>query len=434
MSETVTSPLSEVFKAEEKRLLNECIHCGFCLPACPTYMENGKEMDSPRGRLHLMGAAVEGRTNLDSAFEEHMKLCLVCRACETACPSGVQFGHLMETTRMALAESRTKGRFEQFLLGTVLPSHRWLSFVFTATRIIQILRLDKLSTILPFSLLVPEKLRKLQPSLPPVPLRRFGKSHDVHYPAVGQKRGTVTLFTGCVMDHLFPHVHAATARVLTWNGYDVTIPSDQTCCGALHAHAGEKSMTSFLADENISILDNYNSDYIVVNSAGCGAHLKSYLTYVDSGISVKIVDLSELLASIELKPPTVGPAGPVAYDEPCHLLHGQGISAEPKAILERIPGIDLVPLKDGDRCCGSAGSYSVTETEMSLNLLEAKMDDIDSSGAAIVVTANPGCQMQLNWGVKRRGLDVEVLHLAELLDRCFSPDPEYPSEPFARAG
>ncbi len=429
MSETVTSPLSRTFHAEEKRLLQECIHCGFCLPACPTYMENGKEMDSPRGRLHLMESLLEGRMNLDSAFEEHMKLCLVCRACETACPSGVQFGHLMEATRQSIAEVKQKGRLERFLLQTVLPSHRWLSFLFTITRVIQILRLDKLSTVPPLSLLVPKKLRQLQLSLPTVPPRRFGRSYDVHYRAIRKQRGTVTLFTGCVMDHLFPHVHTATVRLLTWHGYDVTIPSDQACCGALHAHAGEKSMTSFLADQNISILDNCNSDYIVINSAGCGSHLKSYLTYIDSGISSRVVDLSELLAVIEMKPKAIGPTDPVAYDEPCHLLHGQGISTQPKTILEKIPEINLVPLKGSDRCCGSAGSYSITETEMSLKLLDAKMDDIEASGAAIVVTANPGCQMQLNWGVKRRGINVEVLHLAELLDKCFRIDPSYPTDP-----
>ncbi|MEE2877101.1 MAG: (Fe-S)-binding protein [Candidatus Neomarinimicrobiota bacterium] len=433
MSDSNASLLREAFGPEEKRLLRECIHCGFCLPACPTYMTNGMEMDSPRGRLHLMQSVLEGRANQDSAFEKHMKLCLVCRACETACPSGVQFGHLMEVTRGALAETKQTGRLHRFLLGTVLPSHRWLSFLFRFTRFLQKLRLDKLSMLPPFSLLIPERLRKLQPSLMPVPPRRFGEAQDTYYSAMGKKRGTVLLFTGCVMDHLFPHVHAATVRLLIWNGYDVIIPANQTCCGALHAHAGESTMTANLADQNIAVLNKTESDYIVINSAGCGSHLKFYFNYFDSGVSTQVVDLSELLASIEIKSLEAVPAGVVAYDEPCHLLHGQGISAEPKGILKKIPGIDFVSLKDGDRCCGSAGSYSITETEMSLKLLDAKMDDIETIGAAIVVTANPGCQMQLNWGVKRRNLNVEVLHLAELLDRSYSANPQYPTEPFAKA-
>lgn len=430
MPESVAaSPLSAVFGPEEKRLLQECIHCGFCLPACPTYMENGKEMDSPRGRLYLMESALDGTAPMDGAFDEHIELCLVCRACETACPSGVQFGHLMEITRGAMAEARPTSLLQRFLLRKVLISHRWLSSLFSLIRIVQFLRLDKLAVIPPFSFLLPRNLRTLQTSLPRVPARRFSRSEGTHYGAVGEKQGAVTLFTGCVMDHLFPHVHAATVRLLRWRGYDVTVPAEQSCCGALHAHSGDSDMTEQLADSNRNWMTDDESSYFIINSAGCGTHLKSYSNYDTERIADRVVDLSEFLATVEMEPVSNGRALKVSYDEPCHLLHGQGISTEPKSLLSQVPGLELKSLRGADRCCGSAGSYSITETEMSLDLLERKMDAVEASGAEILVTANPGCQIQLEWGVRRRGLAVEVLHIAQLLDRAYSGMPGYPTEP-----
>ena len=433
MGEAVVTPLASAFGQNEKRLLQECIHCGFCLPACPTYMENGKEMDSPRGRLYLMASALNGNASMDDAFSEHMKLCLVCRACETACPSGVQFGHLMEITRGAMAETKLPSFFEKHLLSKVLTSHGWLSTLFTLTRVYQKTGLRKLFSTRPFNLLVPQKVRTLQASIPSVPPRRFGTNDDVLYSAVGKKSGTVSLFTGCVMDHLYPHVHAATVRLLTWYNFDVNILAKQTCCGALHAHSGDTQTTDDLAQSNVDLFENIGSDFIIINSAGCGAHLKSYSKYREAGISGKILDLSEFLARMETKQMSNGRLLKVAYDEPCHLLHGQGVSAEPKSLLSQIPGVELVPLKEADRCCGSAGSYSITETKMSLDLLERKMNAVMKTGADILVTANPGCQIQLAWGVRRRGIEMEVLHLAQFLDRVFSNEPGYPTEPIAKA-
>ena len=433
MGEAVVTPLASVFDQDEKRLLQECIHCGFCLPTCPTYMENGKEMDSPRGRLYLMASALNGNAPVDEAFSEHMNLCLVCRACETACPSGVQFGHLMEITRSALAETKPPSFLEKYLLRKVLTSHGWLSTLFTLTRLYQKTGLQKLFSTRPFDFVIPSKLRTLQASLPPVPPQRFSTGDNTLYSAIGEKKGTVSLFTGCVMDHLFPHVHAATVRLLTWYGFDVNIPARQACCGALHAHSGDTQTTSDLARANIDLFDNIDSEYIVNNSAGCGAHLKSYSKYREAELSSKIVDLSEFLARLEMKQMSNGRVLKVTYDEPCHLLHGQGVSAEPKSLLSQIPGVELVPLRGADHCCGSAGSYSLTETEMSLELLERKMDAVMESGANILVTANPGCQIQLAWGVRRRGIEMEVLHLAQLLDRVYSSEPGYPAEPTAKA-
>ena len=433
MGKSIVTPLASAFGQNEKRLLQECIHCGFCLPACPTYMENGKEMDSPRGRLYLMESAINGNALMDEAFSKHVNLCLVCRACETACPSGVQFGHLMEITRSALAETTPPSFFQKYLLKKVLTSHGWLSTLFTLMRVFQKTGLQKLFSTQPFNLLVPQRIRTLQTSIPLVPPQRFGTSEDLLYFAVGKKNGTVSLFTGCVMDHLYPHVHAATVRLLTWYNFDVNIPAQQTCCGALHAHSGDTQMTSDLAQSNIDLFENTDSDYIIINSAGCGAHLKSNLKYMEAGIPGKILDLSEFLKRMETKQVSNGRLLKVAYDEPCHLLHGQGVSAEPKSLLSQIPGVELVSLKEADRCCGSAGSYSLTETEMSLELLERKMDAVMETGADILVTANPGCQIQLAWGVRRRKIEMEVLHLAQFLDRIFSNEPGYPTEPTAKA-
>ena len=433
MGEAVITPLAAAFGQNEKRLLQECIHCGFCLPACPTYMENGKEMDSPRGRLYLMASAINGNAPVDEAFSEHVNLCLVCKACETACPSGVQFGHLMEITRSALSETKPPSFFEKHLLRKVLTSHGWLSTLFTLTRLYQKTGLQKLFSTRLINFVIPSKLRTLQTSLPPIPPKRFSTGETTLYSAIGEKKGTVSLFTGCVMDHLYPHVHAATVRLLTWYSFDVNIPATQTCCGALHAHSGDTKMTSELAQSNIDLFENNDSNYIIINSAGCGSHLKSNLKYIEAGISYNILDLSEFLIRMEPKQVSNEPLLKVAYDEPCHLLHGQGVSAEPKSLLSQIPGVELVSLKEADRCCGSAGSYSLTETEMSLELLERKMDAVLETGADILLTANPGCQIQLAWGVRRRKIEMEVLHLAQFLDRIFSNEPGYPTEPTAKA-
>mgnify|MGYP001358582328 CR=1 FL=1 len=425
MNDTIDEILIQEFGKKEKRFLQECIHCGLCLPTCPTYISNGKEMDSPRGRLYLINSVLNGKASIDNIFEKHIKSCLVCRACETACPSGVEFGHLMETTRAALNNAKNPSIVQRLLLKIVIPSHSFLTIIFFLTRFIQRIHLDKLLHVPPFKFLTSSKLKELQQSLPSIPKNRFGNSKSQYYQATDKCKGTVALFTGCIMDHLFPHVHSATVRILNWNGYNVIIPSNQTCCGALHTHTGDNSSANKLAKKNNEILLNNEFDYIAINSAGCGSHLKSYIKYNNSGLASKIMDISELLTLATLKSPKSCPIGPVAYDEPCHLLHGQGISSEPKSILNSIPDINLINLKNADHCCGSAGSYSLSETEMSIKLLEKKMETIKNSGASVVVTANPGCQIQLNWGVKRAKLKIEVLHLVELLDKCYRTDPNY---------
>ena len=422
------NPLTQEFKKEEKNLLQECIHCGLCLPDCPTYIANGKEMDSPRGRLHLMSSALSGDIELTESFLEHMNLCLVCRACETACPSGVQFGHLMEKTRSAVYSKNKPTVSMRVFFKWIIPSHFFLSILSFGLWCYQKLGGQWLTTETPLKFVIPSKIRQIQQSLPKVPLKRFGKRKTQQFEAVGEKGGTVSLFTGCVMDHWFPGVHKATVRILQWNGWDVIIPKGQACCGALHSHTGDSEMARSLAEKNIQNLSDLDVDAILVNSAGCGAQLKNYgkiSSENGKSFASQIKDVTEFLASHNLKQPEQPLNLKIVYDEPCHLIHGQGISDEPKKLLESLPGITLLPLPEADKCCGSAGSYALTQMELSLEILDRKMDFIEASGADAVITANPGCQMQLQWGIKSRYLPMNVYHIMELLHLAYSSSKNY---------
>lgn len=432
LRDTPANPVAARFGPREKRLLQECIHCGFCLPACPTYVINGMEMDSPRGRLYLMEAAMGNRVTLSDPFVKHMDRCLVCRACETVCPSGVQFGDLMGKARAAISPARRdlswKTSISRFGLRKVIPSHASLSLFVRGAWTLQ--RTGLMSLLSRFRLrnATLERIGQLQEMLPRLRFRRFGRARTRLYPASGRRRGKVTLFSGCVMDHLYPQVHAATVRILTWNGYDVAAPGNQTCCGALHVHNGEETSAAKLAEKTVHRLHDPGSDAIVVNAAGCGAHLKEYGKLYGKpylGFSEKIRDLTEFLATVDLSIPEKPLSMRVAYDDACHLVHAQGISREPRFLITSIPGLKLEHLEEADRCCGSAGIYSITEPDLSLEVLNRKMKHIENAGVEAVVTANPGCQIQLDWGIRRKNLKVDVLHIAELLDRAYSADPRY---------
>ncbi|MFQ6616356.1 MAG: (Fe-S)-binding protein [Fidelibacterota bacterium] len=428
--------MAEGFGPREQHLLQECIHCGFCLPACPTYTINGMEMDSPRGRLYLMEAAMENRVALSARYFEHMDRCLVCRACETACPSGVKFGDLMERTRAAISPARKESPWKSWLsrtgLRNVIPSHLSLSILFGGAWVLERTGLKSLLTRSPLRKMIPERIKEIQGMLPTLRARRFGRVRTRVYPASGQERGTVALFTGCVMDHIYPQVHAATVRILTWHGYEVTVPGNQTCCGALHIHNGDEEAAARLAEKTAFRFRDSGAGAIVVNAAGCGAHLKEYANLYGgqfSDFTGRIQDLTEFLVRTGLSPPKRDLPMRVAYDEACHLIHGQGITREPKFLIEQIPGIESVRLEEADRCCGSAGTYSITEPTLSLEVLNRKMKFVDESGAEAVVTTNPGCQIQLDWGIRRKKLNMRALHIAELLDRAYSLDPRYRDRP-----
>lgn len=398
-----------------------CVHCGFCLQACPTYLALEDENDSPRGRIVIMKAIADGvlpATDPDAAL--HLDRCLGCRACETACPSGVPYGQLLELTRERAAERRALPIIARLILFVfsrpkLLAISMWKARVFRASGIPRLL--SRLPGRLGFAMAM---LASTQ---------RTGEERSRSYATGGGgARGKVATLDGCVMDGLFAPANRATERTLVVNGYELVRAEGQRCCGALHAHAGHASAARELARANIAAFEKSGAEFIAVNSAGCGAAMKEYghLLAGDSAwsgrahaFSGKVRDVSELLAA----------AGPVqggtlevsaAYDAPCHLLHGQRVSSPPLAVLAAIPGLRLLPLADSDQCCGSAGIYNLVEPEMSDLVLTAKLRNIAASGAPVVATGNPGCLMQIGAGLIRTGAVAQSRHPVELLDASYA--------------
>lgn len=412
--------------APQPDLISRCVHCGLCLPTCPTFSELGVEMDSPRGRIRLMKMVWDERLDADSpAFADHMAKCLDCRACETACPSGVSFGKLMEGARSQVVAARTPSLAEALLRRAVFRG-----LITSPVRLALFARFGHLSKRLGMRrVLRIVGLGRLAELLDLVPDRApHGERLPRRFAAAGTKRGTVALFTGCVMRAAFADTNAATARVLARNGIEVVVPETQTCCGALHAHAGERGDARVLAKRNIEALEGLAVDAFIVNAAGCGANLKEYGWLLNADpewaergerFSARVKDASEYLAEIGL----VVQPGPLretaAYDDPCHLIHGQKISAQPRALLAAIPELTVVRLTEADWCCGSAGTYNVTQPELAARLGHRKAQHVLGSGARLVVTANPGCQMQIQAALQREGSDIPVVHLMDLLDRAY---------------
>ena len=416
--------------APSPELLQRCVHCGFCLPTCPTYAVLGVEMDSPRGRIRLMETVWQGRVDVTSdPFERHMYGCLDCRACETACPSGVEFGKLMEGARSQIEAARPRSLSERLIRRVAFRALLPRPAVLRAFARFSVLskRLGAAAALR----LIGKRVgvaRRLADLLELVPDRASSRALPAAYPAHGTRRGRVALFTGCVMRAAFADTNAATARVLSRNGFEVIVPERQTCCGALHAHAGERTDARALARRNIASLEALEVDAFIVNAAGCGAALKEYgwLLKDDPAWSARaerfakrVKDASEFLADAGLSAAPGPLRTRVVYDDPCHLLHGQRIREQPRALLAAIPGLQVMPLGEADWCCGSAGTYNVTQPELSAKLLERKVGHITRSGAQVVVTANPGCQMQIAAGLRAVRAPISVVHLMDLLDRAY---------------
>ena len=419
----------------------DCIHCGICLSVCPTYLQLGSEVDSPRGRIYLIKAMEEGRISVDSpTFEKHMNLCLECRACETACPSGVRFSVMMNDARAAIRSAKKPSLGERLLRGfvfkTMLPSRRLLHLNFRLLRFYQrsgiqkLLRSSGILNLLPKRLL---EMESLLPEVPPAPTYRLPETAPKDQPR------RVSFFEGCIMPELFGPVHEATVRVLQRNQVAVCSPPRQTCCGALHLHDGEREMARQLARRNVEAFERDGADFIVINAAGCGAMLKEYghlladdPVYASRAqeFSRRVMDIAEYLDLIGLDTRMGHLEVKVTYDDPCHLLHGQGIKAAPRNLLRSIPGLQLVELREADRCCGSAGIYNLTHPEMSARIAEDKIAHIARTGASIVASGNPGCLMQINQALRAKNLPVKAVHPIELLDQAYAarssgatPDP-----------
>jgi glycolate oxidase iron-sulfur subunit len=404
------------FLDEEKALA--CIHCGLCLSACPTYLETGNENDSPRGRIYLMRGMDSGRLPVAGAAVEHIDRCLGCRACEVACPSGVQYGALLEQTRDHIERNTRRSLWQTFLrriaIEQVFPFPWRMRLALLPARIVRKLSLEnELPGFFREMLsLVPEQIRDF-----PVP--------EIS-PPLTEKKGRVAVVSGCVMSVLFSRTNAVTVRLLSQLGYEVITPRNQVCCGALYAHSGRLGRARASARKNIDVFEAANADKIVINAAGCGSTLKEYghLLHDDPKyaaraveFSKRVVDLTEVLArepALDVNPRLSQYR--TTYHDACHLAHAQRITIQPRELVMRAAGRNYVELPEADVCCGSAGTYNITEPELALRLQDRKIQNIIACGAEVVVTTNPGCILQMRAGLKKAGArDVKVIHIADYL-------------------
>ncbi len=409
--------------------LGRCVHCGFCLPTCPTYQVFGVEMDSPRGRIIQIEAAKRGAIPLRSqSLRTHLSLCLACRACETACPSGVAYGRIIEGARAALPPpSGWQGALQNSVLRGIFTRPGLLSTAGLAMRLYQGTGL--VSAVRAVGL--PGRLGEMERLLPRAQGPIWQGSLPTRYAARGSRRLRVALIRGCVMQQFFARTNEATARVLAENGCEVVAPAAAGCCGALHVHAGDRETARRLARRNIDAFLALDADLIVINAAGCGSTLKEYGELLADDpvyaaraaiFAAKMRDVNELLAALPLRRPRAALAVRVTYQDACHLAHAQGVRAQPRAVLSAIPGLELVELSGSDNCCGSAGIYNVTQPATAQALLERKMDAVAATKADFLVVANPGCAIQIGAGIRQRGLAMRVVHPVDLLDRAYAAE------------
>jgi len=376
-------------------------------------------MDSPRGRIYLMRALDEGRAQITDSFSEHMFRCLDCRACETACPAGVHFGQMMEDTRAEIVRQRPAHWIARLMLQHVFP-YRWRFHL--AARLLQIYQHSGMQAAVRATGLlkhIAPGMAKSEELMPELPIES-GLVMGQTYPAEGERVGAVAFFTGCVMNSMLGSINRSSVRLLNAAGYDVVIPKEQVCCSALAQHAGLRETAVAAAKANVAAFSDPRIEAVLINAAGCGSMLKEYPHITDGAaeFSAKVKDISEFLATTRLASRLKVPLNKrVGYDDPCHLIHGQGVKAEPRKLLRAIPGIELVEVEGADQCCGSAGIYNITQNEISMAVLDAKMEQIKRAKLDILATGNPGCMFQFRYGAKRAGLNLEVVHPVELLAR-----------------
>ena len=406
-----------------------CIHCGLCLASCPTYLETGNENDSPRGRIYLMRAVQDGRLPLGDTAVRHIDLCLGCRACEAVCPSGVPYGELLEHTRDHIEKHYRRSTFQNFLrrvaIEKVFPFPRRMKLALLPVKVLRALRAEKL-----LPRFARDALSLVPDDATQVELPEFS-------PAPASSRGRVGFVSGCVMSVLFGETNANSVRLLNRAGWEVVTPPTQVCCGALYAHGGNLACARDCARRNIEVFEQHDLDAIIINAAGCGSTLKEYgqllrddPAWAERGrkFSAKVKDLTEWLTETQLRVPSSesrvvtdsalrapGSAFRVTYHDACHLAHPQRITKQPRDLVRAVAGNNFVELPESDVCCGSAGSYNLTEPEMAERLQRRKVENILKTGAQMVVTTNPGCILQIRAGLKKAGANIEVLHIADFL-------------------
>ncbi len=413
-------------------LLNSCVHCGFCLQTCPTYTLWGKEMDSPRGRIHLIKMAIEGEVDLTDLYVSHFDHCLGCLACVSSCPSGVKYGKLIEAMRGQVERQYRRPLHDRVLrrmIAAVFSRPSRMRKLKVPLRAYQQLGLQRLTRALHLTALLPRSLRVMEQLLPDLSDNDTSVVLPQRIAALGEKRRTVALLTGCVQSVFMGQVNAATARVLAAEGCEVLVPPQQGCCGALMIDLGQEQDALSSARKLIDLFEPLLVDTVVVNAAGCGHTLKDYgyllrddPEYRDRAIafSAKCKDVSEILAELEPRAPRHPVALRVAFHDPCHLQHAQGLREQPRAMLRTIPGLELLELSEAALCCGSAGLYGLVQSETAHQLGQRKAEKIVATPAQAVATGNPGCQLQLRAMLNEAGHPLPVMHYMELLDASIS--------------
>ena len=410
-------------------LFLRCVHCGMCTPTCPTFVELGNENDSPRGRIQLMRMVAQGESDLTDRMRRHLELCLDCRACETACPSGVEYGRLIEPFRLAVAESDTRAekRFDWFrdlVLLRLFPYADRMRTSLMPVRLLQRVGLFGAAERLGLLNLIPGRLGRMVALLPPPgkPERKLPR----FLPALGRKRARVAFFVGCIADVMFRHTHWATLRVLQQNGCDVFIPPGQGCCGAICLHAGDSLGARRQADANLLAFELDRYDAIVVNHAGCGAMMKEYGLHWMDGLqphrdrfAAKVKDVHEFIDALGMIVPLGRIDAVATYHDACHLGHAQKVTEAPRRLLANVPGLKLVNLPETEICCGSAGTYNLNEAELSDRLAKRKLQNILSTDAEVVLAANAGCLLQIQRAVRQGGHPLRVMHPMDLLELSY---------------
>jgi glycolate oxidase iron-sulfur subunit len=409
-------------------LIDDCVHCGFCLPACPTYVLWGEEMDSPRGRIYMMKKSTQGEAPLDQRFRLHMDNCLGCMACMTACPSGVQYDKLIEDTRAQVERNIPRPiadtLFRKLLFATFPYANR-LRLLALPMLLYQRSGLQRLIRATGVLRLLPKRMAAMESLLPQVPANLF-QHLPTHVAATSAPRRRVGMLSGCVQQVFFQHVNEATARVLAAEGCEVFIPPSQPCCGALMVHSGLEDQAAHLARQMIAAFESANVDTVVINAAGCGSTMKEYGHILRddpvwaaraAAFSAKCKDISEILCDLPAQAPRHPLPMRVAYHDACHLRHAQAIHEQPRRLLSTIPGLEVVEVEEASLCCGSAGVYNLLNPEPASQLGDRKVEKLLATKAEAVISANPGCLLQLMSGLRRRGLQtMPTFHMVELLD------------------